>query len=102
MEKLCLCQLPLEHHKDDVCSAAGNGSRALFVEEKGCLKEKCCPVLRLRDALMIAGVCASMCVQRGSEEAKSFSSCSSTVVYIHDVSDYYTTHMYSNLQEWAK
>lgn len=64
MEKLCLGQLRLEQHRDDACSAVGSNSGALFVEGKGCLKEKCCSVLRLRDALTIAGACASVFTEK--------------------------------------
>lgn len=82
MEKLCLCQLRLEQHSDDVCSAFGNNSRALFVEERGCLKEKCCSVLRLRDALTIASECASVFY---GDKMKRRKVLHYTAVYIHDL-----------------
>lgn len=61
---LCLGQLQRQQHSDDVCSAVGNNSTALFVEENGCLKERCCSVLRLIDALTIAVVCASVLTEK--------------------------------------
>lgn len=48
MEKLC--HLGLELHRDS----------GKLAEGKDPLKGKCCSVLRLRDALTIAGACASV------------------------------------------
>lgn len=86
MEKLCLDQLGLEQHRDDVCSAAGNTSRASFVEEKGCLKEKVLLCVKAqRCSKIIVGVCA-LCSWRRNEEAEIVSPrfCT-TVVYLHDL-----------------
>lgn len=72
MEKLCLDQLRLEQQRDNVCSAVGNSSRALVLKKKGCLKEKCCSVLRLRDALKRQWVSVFRYSWRRNEEANSF------------------------------
>jgi len=58
MEKLRLGLLQLEQRRQQ----CGNYSRVLPVDEK-CLKEKRCSVLRLRDALTMAGDCASVFVE---------------------------------------
>lgn len=48
-EKLCQDQLRVEQYRDDVCRAVSNNPCL----DKGRSKEKCCSVLRLRDALIM-------------------------------------------------